>query len=109
MVMPYKRYSTQAVEEILSGTTSAPVPVACENSTIRRIRIWFFLLRSCTAKPLVIASHSAQRPKLPERFEKTEPVSSRLLDAASKKNKERKAIRHTAISFTSIQGGSEDV
>ena len=46
MVMPYKRYSTQAVEEILSGTASAPVPVACENSTIRRIRIWFFLLRS---------------------------------------------------------------
>lgn len=63
----------------------------------------------CTAKPLVIASHSAQRPKLPERFEKTEPVSSRLLDAASKKNKERQVIRHTAISFTSIEGGSEDV
>lgn len=46
MVMPYKRYSTQAVEEILSGTTSVPIPVACENSTMRRIRIWFFLLRS---------------------------------------------------------------
>jgi hypothetical protein len=46
MVMPYKRYSTQAVEKILSGTASAPIPVACENSTIRRIRIWFFLLRS---------------------------------------------------------------
>ena len=46
MVMPYKRYSTQAVEELLSGTTSVPIPVACENSTMRRIRIWFFLLRS---------------------------------------------------------------
>ena len=47
MVMPYKRYySTQAVEEILTGTTSVPIPVACENSTMRRIRIWFFLLRS---------------------------------------------------------------
>lgn len=63
----------------------------------------------CTAKPLVISSHSAQRPKLPERFEKVEPVSSRLLDAAKKKNRERQAIRHTAISFTSIEGGSEDV
>jgi hypothetical protein len=46
MVMPYKRYSTQAVEEILSGTASASIPVACENSTVRRIRIWFSLLRS---------------------------------------------------------------
>lgn len=46
MVMPYKRYSAQAVEEIISGTASAPLPVACENSTMRRIRIWFFLLRS---------------------------------------------------------------
>ncbi|MBQ9634706.1 MAG: hypothetical protein IJV12_00625 [Acidaminococcaceae bacterium] len=46
MVIPYKRYSTQAVEDILSGAASTPLPVACENSTIRRIRIWFSLLRS---------------------------------------------------------------
>ena len=63
----------------------------------------------CNAKPLVIASHSAQRPTLPERFEKTEPVSSRLLDAAAKKNLERHVIRRTAISFTSMQGGGKDV
>ena len=29
---PYNRYSTQAVEEILSGTVSAPIPVACEGT-----------------------------------------------------------------------------
>ena len=59
---------------------------------------------SCTAKPLIIASHSAKRPKLPEHFEKTEPSSSRLLDAAAKKNEERQAIRHTAISFVGMKG-----
>ena len=63
----------------------------------------------CSAKPLVISSHSARRPSLPERFEKAEPSSSRLLDAAQKKNEERERVRKTAISFSGIRGGGSDV
>ena len=63
----------------------------------------------CEARPLVITSHAAQRPKLPERFEKTEPSSSRLLDAAQKKNAERIKARHTAISFSGLKEGDGDV
>lgn len=64
---------------------------------------------SCVAKPLIIASHSAKRPKLPEHFEKAEPSSSRLLDAAAKKNEERQAVRHTAISFVGLKGAQTNV
>ena len=60
---------------------------------------------SCTAKPLVILSHSAEKPRLPLHYEKTEPSSSRLLAAAKIKNSEREKIRHTAISFTDLKGG----
>ena len=60
---------------------------------------------SCQARPLVILSHSAAKPKLPEHFEKTEPTSSRLLNAAKAKNKEREKVRRTAISFTDLKGG----
>lgn len=60
---------------------------------------------SCQARPLVILSHSAAKPKLPEHFEKTEPSNSRLLNAAKIKNEERKKIRHNAISFTGLKGG----
>lgn len=64
---------------------------------------------SCTAKPLIISSRSAARPKLPERFEKTEPSSSRLLNAAAKQNAVREQIRHTAISFSGLKEGGADV
>lgn len=64
---------------------------------------------SCTAKPLIIASRSAARPNLPERFEKTEPTSSRLLNAAAKQNAVREQIRHTAISFSGLKEGGADV
>ena len=38
IVTPYKRYSTEAVEKIIAGDTDE---VACEDSTIRRIRVWW--------------------------------------------------------------------
>ena len=63
--------------------------------------------KPCQAKPLVIMSHSAARPKLPEHFEKTEPTSSRLLAAAKVKNDEREKVRHTAISFTDLKEGED--
>ena len=63
----------------------------------------------CRAKPLIIQSHSAPRPKLPEHFEKTDPSGSRLLAAAEQKNEERDKVRRTAISFTGLKGGVTDV
>lgn len=59
----------------------------------------------CKAKPLVIQSHSAKRPALPEHFEKTGPSKSRLLEAAGKKNKERQKIHHNVLSFSSLKEG----
>ena len=59
---------------------------------------------ACSAKPLVIASHAARKPKLPEHYEKKEPDGSRLLDAAGRRNEERQEIRRTAISFSGING-----
>ena len=64
---------------------------------------------ACTAKPLVISSRSARRPSLPQHFEKSEPSSSRLLNAAQRKNEERTQMRRTAISFSDMKGGSRDV
>lgn len=63
----------------------------------------------CSARPLVISSHSAKRPSLPEHFEKKEPSTSRLLDAAQHKNEQREQIRRTAISFSGIQKGGHHV
>ena len=62
---------------------------------------------ACSARPLVIASHAAQKPKLPEHYEKKEPSGSRLLAAAEKKNEERQAVRRTAISFSGMSAGGE--
>jgi hypothetical protein len=64
---------------------------------------------SCRAVPLVVRSHAARKPKLPEHFEKTEPSTSRLLDAAEKKNAQRQTIRRTAISFTDLKEGIDHV
>jgi len=63
----------------------------------------------CSARPLVITANAARKPKLPEHLEKTEPSSSRLLNAAEKKNDERIKVRRTAISFAGIEGGGSDV
>lgn len=64
---------------------------------------------SCRAVPLVVRSHAARKPKLPEHFEKTEPSTSRLLDAAEKKNAQRQTVRRTAISFTDLKEGIDHV
>lgn len=57
---------------------------------------------ACVARPLVITSHSARKPKLPEHLEKKEPAGSRLLAAADQKHQERAEIRRTAISYTGL-------
>lgn len=63
---------------------------------------------ACSAKPLIVTGHAARKPELPESYEKKEPESSRMLDAAAKRNEERQAIRRTAISFTGMNAGGGD-
>jgi transposase InsO family protein len=60
---------------------------------------------NCGAKPLIIQSNAAPKPKLPAHLEKTEPTDSRLLIGAEQKNQTRVGNRHTAISYTGINSG----
>ena len=54
------------------------------------------------ARPLVIGEKSGPRPKLPEHLQPEPASSSRLLNAASKKNQERKEVAPPAISYRSV-------
>ena len=55
-IVPYKRYASESIEEVLDNVS--PV-VACENSSIYRIRRWFFELSEYIAG--CIAAVAAQR------------------------------------------------
>lgn len=79
------------------------VDVIFDAADISKVTIECVGFPKCTAKPLVISSHSGQRPQLPEHLEVLPPKDSRLLKAAQVKNEERKKVRKTAISFTGIQ------
>ncbi|PWJ51572.1 DDE-type integrase/transposase/recombinase [Faecalicatena contorta] len=78
------------------------VDVVYDPADISRVSIECEGFPSCTAKPLIIGHNTSPKVKLPEHLEKMEPQSSRLLDAASKKNELHQSTRHTAISFTGI-------
>lgn len=78
------------------------VEVVYDAADISKVSIECNGMPSCTAVPLKIHSHSGARPKLPEHLEVIPVKESRLLKAAAQKNKERQAIRKTAISFTGI-------
>lgn len=45
IAVPYKRYGTEAIENILSDKPEHSDACPCELSTARRIKLWFFLLR----------------------------------------------------------------
>jgi hypothetical protein len=60
------------------------------------------------AKELVIGERSAPRPKLPEHLQKAPADSSRLLNAAARKNQERKESQPPAISYRSVRKGGKD-
>jgi putative transposase len=84
------------------------VEVVYDAADISKVTIESKGLPSCTAVPLKIHSHSGERPKLPEHLEAKTATESRLLKAATQKNKERQAIRKTAISFTGIQSNPKE-
>lgn len=54
------------------------------------------------AKELVIGEKSAPRPQLPEYLQPAPADSSRLLNAAARKNKERKEFQTPAISYRKV-------
>lgn len=45
LMVPYKRYSCESVERILSSSKTEPEAFPCELSTAIRLKLWFFLLR----------------------------------------------------------------
>lgn len=46
LVVPFKRYEAETIADALSSTPSADTSCCpCEDSTIRRWKLWFFLLR----------------------------------------------------------------
>ena len=45
LIVPYKRYSTEAIENILTDKPKNADDSPCELSTAKRIKFWFFLLR----------------------------------------------------------------
>ena len=59
------------------------------------------------AKELVIGERSAPRPKLPEHLQKAPADSSRLLNAAARKNQERKETQIPAISYRKVRKEGE--
>ena len=62
------------------------------------------------ARPLVIGEWSGKRPKLPEHMQKEPAESSRLLNAATKRNQERKEAQPPAISYRTVRKeGSRNV
>lgn len=75
------------------------VDVVFDTADISKLTIECSGLAPCSAVPLKIQSHSGSKPKLPERLTKKETENSRLLDAASAKNQERKKIHKTVLSF----------
>lgn len=54
------------------------------------------------AKELIIGEKSAPRPKLPEHLQPAPADSSRLLNAAARKNKERREFQTPAISYRKV-------
>ncbi len=63
LIVPYRRYDSEAIEEIVSNEETA-VEVSCENSTIRRIKNWFSLFRkyieSCLQAIITICARDAE-------------------------------------------------
>ncbi len=60
------------------------------------------------ARQLVIGERVGRKPPLPEHLQKEPADSSRLLNAATKKNQERKNSHVPAVSYRSVHKGGEE-
>jgi hypothetical protein len=45
IIVPYKRYSSEAIENIISNKPEHPDASPCELSTVKRLKLWFCLLQ----------------------------------------------------------------
>ena len=79
-VVPYKRYCSETVEEILSDKDSSTYP--CENSTAARLRTWFLLLREyCESALAAIMLLHKQDRRLEEELSALIPLDPAALPA----------------------------
>ena len=53
IIVPYKRYTAEAIEKMLSCSCSDTEDYCCETSTIVRLKAWFFALRDYFQNALV--------------------------------------------------------
>jgi hypothetical protein len=53
LIVPYKRYSSETVEHIISSSNFESDDYSCELSTAVRLKIWFFLLREYFKNALI--------------------------------------------------------
>jgi hypothetical protein len=53
IIVPYKRYSSEAVELIITSSNTETEDYSCELSTAVRLKLWFFLLRDYFKNALI--------------------------------------------------------
>lgn len=53
IIVPYKRYSSETIELILSPSDTEADEYPCELSTALRLKLWFFLLREYFRNTLI--------------------------------------------------------
>jgi hypothetical protein len=87
------------------------VDVVFDPVDVSRVAIECSGIGKCEAWPLIIKSHSGEKPKLPEHLGSIQPKDSRLLNAVQAKNGERINIRRSAISYKDFigAGGGDNV
>jgi hypothetical protein len=86
------------------------VTVVYDPASIEEITIEYEGYAPFKARELIIGERTGTRPKLPEHLQLQSAGSSRLLTAAAKKNKQRKADQAPAVSYrTARKGGSNNV
>ncbi len=86
------------------------VTVVYDPANIEEITIEYEGYQPFKARELIIGERTGNRPKLPEHLQPQPADSSRLLNAAAKKNKQRKADQAPAVSYRTVRkGGNESV
>lgn len=81
------------------------VDVVYDPADITELTIEYEGHKPWTAKELVIGEKTGKRPKLPEHLGQQPASSSRLLEAAGKKNQERQAQHTPAVRYSAVWKG----
>lgn len=84
------------------------VTVVYDPACIDEITIEYEGYAPFKVRELLIGERTGNRPKLPEHLQPQPADSSRLLTAASKKNKQRKTEQAPAVSYRTVRKGGND-